>query len=169
MADPYVEFFLKSPASIVQLETIEMSHPNFSKTYYVVRNNSSGMLAYLEDEVTQVFFEYYPIQLSPSTSRDDLDYGMEVKFGGLGEVLPDEFDAIQAANGFDTKPIFKYRTYRSDDLSKPMFGPIELEVDDVSFNKTGATIKAIAPQANLHKTGRIYRVDDFPMMRGFLT
>lgn len=167
--DEYVEFFLKSSANLVQLETIELSHPNFSKTYYVVRNNTKGMLAYLEDEITEVYFEYYPIELRPQATRDDLDYGVEIEFGDLGEILPNEFDAIAASNGFDTKPTFKYRSYRSDDLAKPMFGPIELEIKDFEFNKGGVRFNAIARQANSHKTGIIYRVDDFPMMRNFLT
>jgi len=162
-----VDFFLNSKSTIVQFETIEISHPDFSKIYRVVRNKTDGLTATLETTAV-VTFDYYPLQISKSSTEDDLDYAIEIEIGDLGEVLPTELDLVQAGNGFATKPTLLYRTYRSDDLSVPMFGPVSLEITEITFNKTGAKFEAKAPSLNINRTGEVYSIDRFPMLRGFL-
>lgn len=163
----YTEFFLSSKSSVVQLELLEISHPNFTKTYRIVRNAVDGVTVLLETFATE-FFEYYPLQISGLGDRADLDFGIKIDLGDLGEVLPNELDEVSSNSGFGTKPIVKYRTYRSDDLSLPMFGPITLEVKSFSFNREGSTFEAKAPFLNVNKTGELYKIDRFPMLRGFL-
>jgi len=165
--DPYVEFFLNSKSTIVQFETIEISHPNFSQTYRIVRNKTDHLTAFLETGI-EVTFLYYPLKISQRETVDDLDYGITIELGDLGEILPTEIDRIAAAGGFHTKPICKYRTYRSDDLSGPMVGPITLEIQSISFDKFGAKFDVTAPRFNVSGTGLVYKLDDFPMLRGAL-
>jgi len=166
-SDKYVQFFLNSKSTVVQYECIELSHPSFSKPYYVVRNNTAGLTAKLETGET-VFFEYYPLEVSQTDSENNLDYSMKLQFGDLGEVLPLELDRVNESNGFAIRPMFKYRTYRSDDLNQPMFGPQTLEIVNFAFNKNGAMFEANAPRLSIHKTGEVYSIARFPMLRGFL-
>lgn len=167
MSDPYFDFFLNAAATIVQLETIELSHPGFSQVYRIVRNKTDGLTATLETSET-VDFDYYPLRINQGSSRDDLDYSFNIDFGDLGEVLPTELDNVLESDSFDVKPTLIYRTYRSDDLSAPMYGPITLEIIEISFQKTGASFEAKAPRINLSKTGEVYSVERFPTLRGFL-
>lgn len=173
MAD-YAGFFLNSQSSIVQLETVEITHPNFTQDYFCIRNGSRcGMALTLETGVTQQF-TYYPMKITSNGSRDDLDYGLSISFGDLGEIIPSELDAVMSADpddltqGFNVLPTIRYRTYRSDILTEPLFGPIELEVVTFSFTKEGATFDAVAPLLNVSSTGEIYSIDRFPMLRGLL-
>ena len=166
MPDP-IEYFLNSTTSIVLYQTIEISHPDFSQVFRLVRNNSSGLVATLEDAST-ASFDFLPMVIDKKDTTDDLDYGIDISFGDLGELLPKELDLIQIADSFDTKPVLIYRSFRSDDLSGPLEGPVTLEISKLAFNKRGAEIEAISPQANLHKTGLIYRLIDFPTIRGLL-
>ena len=163
----YAEFFLKSKSSVVQLETLEISHPNFTKTYRVVRNAVEGVRVTLENG-SSATFDYYPLQIENAGVRDDLDQSIKINLGDLGEVLPKELDEVSSNNGFGIKPIVIYRTYRSDDLSRPLFGPVTLEVSTFAFNREGSTFEAKAPSLNINKTGEIYSLDRFPMLRGFL-
>lgn len=160
----YSEFFLNSKISVVQVETIQISHPNFTKTYNIVRNVVDG---FTTDDVG--VFDYYPLRITPMGARNTLDSGIKIELGDLGEVLPLELDAIQAANGFSIKPSVTYRIYRSDDRSAPIFGPLILQIVTFSFNKEGATFEAKAPALNVSKTGEVYTISRFPMLRGFLT
>ena len=75
---------------------------------------------------------------------------------------------MASQDGFSEKPRVVYRTYRSDDLTRPLFGPIVLEVDSFAFNREGSTFTAKAPSLNINKTGELYRLERFPMLRGFL-
>lgn len=163
----YTEFFLNSKSSVVQLELLEIAHPDFTKTYYIVRNSTDGVTVILEDS-TQQTFDYYPLKVTPAGSREDLDFGVRIDLGDLGEVLPEEFDAVASANGYDIKPTVKYRLYRSDDLTAPMLGPYTLEVTAFSFTREGASFEAKAPSLNVNRTGEVYRIDRFPMLKGFL-
>ena len=167
MADPYVEFFLNSKSSIVQFETIEISHTNFSQIFRIVRNNADGLTANLETG-EEVVFDYYPMQITENETKDDLDYTLSIDFGDLGEVLPTELDLVASSDGFFTKPELLYRTFRSDDLTAPMFGPIDLDIMSFAFNETSVTIEAAAPRINLHKTGEKYTIDRFPGLRAFV-
>lgn len=162
----YVNFFLNGYSSVVQFECIELIHPNFTKTYRIVRNNTNGVTVKHENDVAYPY-EYYPLKITPSSSRDDLDFSLKLEFGDLGEILPNELDAIRSSDGFDIKPVFKYRTYRSDNLDTVMFGPMVLEISEFSFDKDGAAFQAKAPSLNISNTGEIYSIDRFPSLREF--
>lgn len=163
----YSEFFLKSSGSIVQLECLAISHPNFTKTYYVVRNAANGISATYENGVTYAH-DYYPMKIETLGARGDLDQGFNISFGDLGDIIPKELDAVFSADGFLEKPLLYYRTFRSDDLSKPLFGPLKLQITTFSFTREGAAFEAKAPALNINKTGKYYRPSKFPMLRGFL-
>jgi hypothetical protein len=121
----YTEYFLNSGSDIVQLELLEISHPNFTKIYRIVRNAINGIDVTLEDLSTQ-HFDYYPLRVTANHNKADLDYGFKIDLGDLGEVLPKELDSISDAGGFGVKPVVKYRVYRSDHLSAPIYGPLVL-------------------------------------------
>lgn len=163
----YSEYFLNSRSDIKEFELLSISHPAFTKTYHVVRNNSKGITVTLETAVVQ-HFDYYPLQIKFDGVKNDLDYSLQIIIGDLGEVLPTELDAVAAAEGYQINPMVIYRTYRSDDLTAPLFGPIELEIESFSFKKEGASFKAKAPSLNLNRTGEYYDLSRFPMLRAFL-
>lgn len=163
----YVQYFLNSQSSVIQYETLQINHPNFSKPYRLVRNATAGL--WLTNENAQVFFyTYMPMRITGNGVRENMDYGIKVELGDLGEVIPLELDNISIGNGFMTKPAVIYRTWRSDDTSAPLYGPINLELTSFSFDKTGCVFEAIAPAININGTGDVYKFDQFPMMRGFV-
>lgn len=163
----YAEFFLNSKSSVVQLELLEISHPDFTKVYRIVRNAVQGVTVTLET-LASATFDYYPLKIENAGVRDDLDQAITINLGDLGEVLPKELDEVSSNSGFETKPLVVYRTYRSDDLTRPLFGPVVLEVTTFAFNREGSTFEAKAPSLNVNKTGELYKLDRFPMLRGFL-
>lgn len=163
----YAEFFLNSKSSVVQLELLEISHPNFTKVYRIVRNAVQGVTVTLETAET-VAFDYYPLRVTPVAAYDNLDQSLKIDLGDLGEVLPKELDSVSSADAFFIKPLIKYRTYRSDDLTAPLYGPLILEVSTFTFNREGSMFEAKAPSLNVNKTGELYKIDRFPMLRGFL-
>lgn len=160
------KFFLNSKSNIVQLELLEISHPSFSKAYRLVRNSVQGVTVNIDG--AQQTFMYYPLSIKGGAMKDDLDQGITISFGDLGEVIPMEIDRVRAANTFNIKPKLRYWTFRSDDLESPMYGPIVLEVSEFSNTQDGAVFEAKAPSINVNKTGEIYDLTRFPMLRGFL-
>lgn len=163
----YTEFFLSGLRSAVQLELLEISHPNFLHTYRKVRNARKGVTVTLEDSTSKTF-DYLPMKLTNLGTRDDLDSGVGVSFGDLGKIIPKELTRIKEEDGFDTPPTVKYRTYSSNNLTAPLFGPINLEIKTFSTKREGCSFEAKAPQLNYSATGMLYKLDRFPMLRGAL-
>lgn len=163
----YEEFFLGSRSDVVQLELLSFQHPAFSKRYDVVRNSTDGVTVTLEngDERT---FEYYPLRITPVGTRGDLDYGLRIQLGDLGEIIPHESEAVRESAGYATKPTATYRVYRSDDLTRVLFGPLTLEMTEVVVSRDGASFSAQAPILSILATGDLYTVSRFPMLRGTL-
>lgn len=166
----YAQYFLNSASSVVQLETLEINHPAFSKVYYIVRNKIDGLVGAVDENGVAKNYDYYPLRISYLGVRDNLDAGLKIEVGDLGEVLPLEIDRVASAEeaiGFTVKPTVVYRTYRHDDLSKVLYGPLVLEIREFSFTKDGAMFEAKAPALNLNQTGETYNINRFPMLRGF--
>lgn len=164
------EFFFCSSRSTSLIEGLEISHPSFSQTRYLVRNPNPWMrvqpLGHGGGIVQE--YEYLPLRLRPMESRGDLDYGIGVDLGDLGEIIPEELQRVRNAGTQHIRPTVVYRAWRSDRLNEPMMGPIRLQVDQITRTREGATFDAIAPYLNLTRTGEIYTFERFPMLRGFL-
>lgn len=163
----YTEFFLSGSRNSVQLELLEISHPNFSTVYRRVRNARKGVTVTVED-LTEKTFDYLPMSIKNLGSRDDLDNGISVTFSDLGKIVPKEIQRIQADNGFAVKPTAKFYVYDSSDLSQPLYGPLHYSIKTFTFNREGVTFEAKAPELNYSATGMLYRIDAFPMLRGAL-
>lgn len=159
-------YFLNSNRNVVRLDLVEISHPAFTQVYRRVRNARDGVAVTLEDG-TVGQFDYYPMAITELGDSADLDNGVRIDFGDLGEVLPRELDAAYAADLMLVKPQILYRAYRSDDLSKPMVGPLRLVATTFSFKREGASFEARAPYVNNTNTGELYTITRFPGLRGF--
>lgn len=163
----YREFFLSTKSNIVQLETIELSHPSFSKSYFLVRNAVAGVVVNLENGNAQ-FFEYSPLKITPTANREDLDFGLNVSLGDVTQVVQRELDSIRANDTSYIKPKLIYRIYRSDVLNEVLYGPVILEISNFTFSEKGVAFEASAPKANVTGTGELYRINRFPMLKGYV-
>lgn len=163
----YTEFYLKSKSSIAQLECLEISHSSFSQTYYLVRNAVHGVTVTHEDASSHAY-TYMPMRIKLSGVRSDLDHILQISMGDLGEVVPMELDHVIADDALSEKPQVIYRTYRSDVLTAPLFGPLMLEVRNFNMDRTGCTFEAKAPSLNVSRTGERYSIARFPMLAGLL-
>ena len=167
MPSPALSFFLTSRRDVVYLDLLEISHPNFTQVYRRVRNHAAGVAVTLETGETAAF-EYYPMHVTELGEQVDLDTGLRIDFGDLGEILPQEVDAVTDAAGLGIKPTIIYRAYRSDDLTAPLVGPLRLEATSFSFQREGASFEAHAPYVNRNKTGETYNLTRFFMLRGYV-
>lgn len=161
------EFYLNSKSSVAMLETLEISHPNFTQVYRVVRNHCEGITARIETG-QDVFFQYLPMSIERMKTRDNLDFGLRITFGDLGEIIPNEIDAVIAAEGRSIKPAVKYRVYRSDDLMEALDDVWNLEMKQIGFTSEGCSFEASVPEMNSNGTGERSTMSRFSGQRGFL-
>lgn len=179
----YHDYFLGSAPSVAQLELLEITHPRFSQTFHIVRNyeldelstfdaqgnKKVGAIVMHEGAVGPFEYEYLPVSIQKMGSGNDLDQILRVGIGDLGSVIPQEIDLVRSGNAMRTKPLVTYRVYRSDDLTATglIFGPTIHEITTVSRSKEGCSFEAVAPRLGITRTGRLYAIPKFPMMRAF--
>lgn len=161
------EFFLNSKSTEVLLETYEISHPDFTRTYYLVKNHTSGITATTENSDV-IDFEYVPMSTTRLVSSDTLDSSIEISIGDQGDYIAAEVDAVREANGMTVKPKVIYRGYTSSDLSQPLEGPYIFDLTNCARSREGAGFDAAPVDLNIHRTGELYTFERFPMLRGFL-
>lgn len=167
----YSQFFLGSSPHIVQLDCLELLHPNFANTagWRVVRNAVKGVTVDHEGGGGTFFYDYYPMTIKPVGSSSDLGQALRVTFGDLGVIVASELSQLQRENAMGIRPTAKFRTYRSDSLSAPLSGPLILEVTKITTSEEGCTLECQAPNVNNTRTGILYTIDQFPMLRGFVS
>jgi hypothetical protein len=166
----YHEYFLSAPPYVYELELLEISHPAFSQTFRVVRNSDhEGVTVTHEDPPGgQFHYEYYPLSLKLMLDNADLEQQIQVTLGDLSTILPNELDRVSDQGYFHVYPTVKYRVYRSDLLSSPIYGPDTFEIRQISFSREGCMFRAQAPATNQSRVGETYTRLRFPMLRGFL-
>lgn len=163
----YSEYFLNSNSSVIEFDCFELSHSAFSEVYYLVRNASLGVSVTHEDD-SDKDYQYCPMRLSLSNARDDLDFILKIELGDQGEIASRELENVRAADKIKEFPKVIYRTYRSDNLDAPMYGPVELQIEKFNLTPEACAFEAKAPSANISKTGELYTLPRFPMLRGLL-
>lgn len=166
--DSYVDFFLGADRSVAEIQTIEIRQVSFSQVWRLQFHYRHGLLATLETgEVVE--FQYVPMSIQAMEDRGTLDFGLGITLGDLGDILPDEIERARTAETLRTHPPqVIYRVYRSDDLGRPMLGPVDLEARKIGRTRDGAKFNATAPELNVTKTGEPYTTDRFPMLLGVL-
>lgn len=157
------EYFLNRTADVGRYECLTITHPSFSKVYNIVRNARLGI------EAEGVTYEYYPLEITSIGARPNLDSGFTINMGDLGEIIPKELDAVATDDAYKVKPTVVWRTYRTDDLNQPLQGPVTLEIKDFAFRREGCSFDAKAPAVNNNRTGEIYSLKRFPMLRGVVS
>lgn len=161
------QFFFSSKPSVVYLECVELYHPNFAvsgQTFRLVRNSASDLSLTHEGPAGPFTYTFAPMTIKPLSASSDLDQDIEITLGDVGDFIATELQNVMNSNGMLTRPTAKYRVYRSDDFSAPLFGPINLRIDGLSMNREGASFKAKSASYNIVRTGEIYRTDRFPML-----
>lgn len=160
MAD-YTAFFLDSISGVVALECIEISHPSFSKVFRYVRNDVDGITA--EGNV----FDYHPMSIKRSNVSNDLEQKMSVTLADMQDDLSNAIRLIRTSDYARVSPSFKFKIFRDDDLSMAMVELQTLEITSISKDSSGlVTFDAQAPELNNSRTGLIYSIEDFPLLRG---
>jgi hypothetical protein len=154
------EMLVSYPRGEYTIDTLTISHPLLTQTYYLTRE-PDGVTATLENAAV-VNFVGMQIDLQLNSTKDDLDQNFQFTMPDLDNALDNELQRIPYDNG--TPIAVVYRAYISTDLSAPA-AVYALEVLDVSQKKGAFTLSCGVSQLNWRQTGITYNFDDFPMLR----
>lgn len=153
-----------NPDGELALDTVQISHPNLTKTYHLVADKDP-LVAYLENG-QQVTFEPAAIKADNGGNNNDMDQQAKFTIADPDNLLDDEMARIPLES--DTLPEFTFRTYLRSDLSYPAYGPITYDTQTISQKKGVFTASVGLPRLNQKGTGLIATPTDIPILRGLL-
>ena len=166
--DELLKFFLSSTRDVALIELLEIKHSAISRTWRITYYDPKGITVRHEDG-QEYHYDYLPLSIVPDGMAADLDSGLRIDLGDLGEMMPAEIDSIAKAGRLNEKPLVYYRIYSSDNLDSPLTGPLVYQVKSVTRNNEGCSLDAAAPLVNASGTGTIYSLDGpFELLRDYL-
>ncbi|MBB5411910.1 hypothetical protein HDG34_005876 [Paraburkholderia sp. HC6.4b] len=155
-------------AGIIELETFQVSHPNFSRSYYIVRNLPDGFTGQLEDG-SLVEFQYVPVSFERAAANGDLDYEIRITFQDLNEIIAPEVARIPVDSKVIPTCIVRSFIYRRDGTISPVAdGPFVLGINSIAYTPEGCAFTASSQPLNVSATGEVYAIVDIPMLKGFV-
>lgn len=140
-------------------ETLELSHPLFSKTYYIT-NAANSFTAFLETGVA-VDFITLPFAAKQPSSNSGGQQDMALVIDNVDREIIEELERASADPS--TRIAVTYRAYASTNLGAPGSNPIALAISEVSAGL--ATVEATAGRADvLNKKfpAVLYTIAQFP-------
>lgn len=153
-------FFLTKTSAIAKIDCIELYHPDFGCLRYQSYDDDGINVKHENGLEHDYDFESFEITRGNITS--DLDQGFSITFADYKDDLKNRVNAADHM----TPIVFSWRLYRSDDLNSPMFVQRDLYVIRVNSDGTGmVTFEASAEQLNNVKTGDVYTINTYPMLR----
>lgn len=165
----YTSFFLNSSSGVVPLECVEISHPDFIEPFRFVKNDTEGVTVKHEATGPDISYEYQPMSIQRSTVTNDLDQKLSLTIADVDDELIKSVVSARLGTNWKVRPSVKWRLYRDDDLTAPMVSLQTLEVATLSKDGSGnCTFDAQAPELNSVKTGEIYSLERFPLLRGMI-
>ena len=158
-------FFLTDTSAVRKVDTIELNHPDWTVPFYFQNEwIDEDMIATNEDSVA-VTYQYQLFEVDRGNVMADLDQGVSITFADYIDELK---NAINSADHMKAITL-KHRMFRDDDLSSPLDFIQTLQVLKVNNDSNGVvTFEASAEQLNSVKTGDVYTLNKYPLLKGVI-
>lgn len=156
--DDYTSFFLNNHGGAVVLECLEITHPSFNESARFIKNDTDGVIAEGQS------YEYQPMSIKRNNVSNDLEQQLSITLADMEDHF---FKQVINTMDSNTRPSVVFKLFSDQDLETPLMTMQKLEIASLSKDSAGlATFDAQAPELNSVKTGRIYTLEDFPLLRG---
>ncbi|MEG0343404.1 MAG: DUF1833 family protein [Acinetobacter sp.] len=153
----------KGPMGLI--ECVEISHPNWPNVQRFVTNSNLNITVKHEDGQAHEYL-FSPLTISKSAENGNLDSGLSVKIGDVGEVIPDLIDLIIEDEDI-TLPKVSYRAYFIGQYDAPIAVSRDLDLESVTRDIKGSEIEAVAPGLNDNGNGEVYSASTDPSLVSF--
>lgn len=162
--DAYRRKLASNPDGQMDFDTVEITHPLFSKRYLLVVG-TSPLTATLETGEL-VTFEPTPMDVAEGGNNNDTDQQASFTLPDVGNLLDDEMSRLPLSDTL--APVFTFRSFVSTDLSYPARGPVTYDLQTLTQSKGVFTAGVGVPRLNERQTGILMTPEEIPLLRGVL-
>lgn len=162
--EAYKRKLASNPDGQLTFDTLEITHPLFSRRYLLVVG-MSPLTATLDTGET-VEFEGVPMEIAEGGNNNDMDQQASFTLPDVGNLLDDEMARLPLSE--ERAPVFTFRTFVSTDLSYPARGPVTYDLQSLTQSKGIFTAAVGVPRLNERQTGILMTPSEIPLLRGIL-
>lgn len=153
--------YTEAPDDDRHLETLELRHPSFSKSYYIT-NSDDTFTAGVPGEGQRQFLPFPFVVVLPS-SGDNGFQDLQISISSVDQTVVRELELSRDRT--DVPITFTYRAYAESDLSAPGFelppmSAVEVTVDDQAVTARVTLVDLV----NRNFPNQIYTTTLFPML-----
>ena len=152
--EAYKRKLASNPDGQLDFDTVEITHPLFSKRYLLVVGTSP------------LTFEPTPMEVVEGGNNNDTDQQASFTLPDVGNLLDDEMSRLPMSN--EEAPVFTFRSFVSTDLSYPARGPVTYDLQTLTQSKGVFTADVGVPRLNERQTGILMTPEEIPLLRGIL-
>lgn len=161
------EIFINAPVAKSYIEVFELKADWFSKNYFLQNKVTDYLTVTLETDV-DVDVEYVPMKIDESSSNADLDNSRGIVMQYVNDLIATELDNFDPLVDLKPKLVSRgYTIYRDGSVSAIQYGPVQLNIDDLTRTEDGTSFQASSLKTNNSSTGEIATIQRAPMLRGF--
>lgn len=159
-------FFASAPPRLRSIVVLAISHSAMTRTYYLWRESSGESVTLESGAVVQPEPANFTESLAGSPGNLDQVFSISLStLGQAGETFRAELRRIPLLSTELLK--MQYMEYRSDQLALGPGASVALQVESISYDTGSATFTAVSPRLKSNRTGEIYSLRQFPMLRAF--
>jgi hypothetical protein len=162
--DAYRRKLASNPDGQMDFDTVEITHPLFSKRYLLVVGTS--LLTATLETGELVTFEPTPMGVAEGGNNNDTDQQASFTLPDVGNLLDDEMSRLPLSDTL--APVFTFRSFVSTDLSYPARGPVTYDLQTLTQSKGVFTADVGVPRLNERQTGILMTPQEIPLLRGVL-
>lgn len=165
-----------APDAYIYVGAFIISHPDFSATLYGT-DYFPGFTGLDHTNVSRDFL-YTPLELTLPGPKSDLATELELTISdmnedgtqyGLNTSIASAIDEISADSAVSPSiTLLGYLSYPDGTFSGVVEGPYKLEITDIVFSETGATLTCKSPDAAWAGCGRVYTLNEFPTLKQYM-
>lgn len=147
------------------IECVEISHSKWSSVQRFVTNSNLNLVLKHEDSQS---FEYVfaPLNISKTAESGNLDQGLNIKIGDVGELIPDLIDLILDDEDIEL-PKVNYRAYFIGQYDSPVVVARALDLESITRDWKGSECEVVAPGLNDNGNGEVYSASTDPSLISF--
>ena len=155
------EAYANAPTDIVILNTLEVAHPTFEETIYIVNNYSDARVRL--ETGKEVLFKSFSFSLGLPDDSEKPTTNVSLKIENINRRMVRLVESVVQS---EIPITITYRPYLSDDFSAPQYDP------PLRMNLSGIVIstKTLSAKASFGELGNIqfpnhdYDIEEFPQL-----
>lgn len=166
LTEPLRVLLASAPPRLRSIVVLQITHSALTRPYYLWRESTGASVRLESGAVVTPEPANFTESIAGSQKNLDQVFSFNLStLGQAGETFRTELARIPLLT--EELLLITYMEYRSDQLDIGPGASVPLQVESISYGTASATFSAVSPRLKSTRTGDLYSLRQFPMLRAF--